>query len=180
MRTVITTERNGVEIIDGFGYAVVDPAKTSKDADRVVKQSDAYKRAAAMCPPSGDFDAELMPKLVTEIQSEYDRLRRENPVYCHPKPGEYILTADEFAGLLEAFESLAPGQVLTRDGQVMNAVDLMSEEEKQQRRAQLVSQAEEESLRIRSLAEIRDDVDAIKKARDYLKKKLGEIDGIYG
>jgi len=125
MRTVITVDIDGYEVVKGFDRPVIDPGATKAKAKKWLAeqpQAKTIEDLAETIRTSKDRhqqikDRQKLQEMLRTSALKYLGYVRENTQYCHPKPGEYMITEQEFHRLKAV--SVAPGFVLLRDGSLL-------------------------------------------------------------
>jgi hypothetical protein len=146
MKTIFYQKMGKLEIILGFGDAVIDPVETNKIVEEKIKKTELHAAISAKkeeyAKASKEFiDAqktrnqakyEAAHKTMTDLQEDlktmaidYNKaikdLRRSEAVYFEPKPGEAIIAQDEAKTLTAALTRLPEGDFLCRDGSIVTA-----------------------------------------------------------
>jgi len=106
---------------------------------------------------------------------------RENKLtYYTPKPGEYMISESEYRRLRSIVEAAKPGELVTKDGDVISIVDTMTPQEIEAARVATLDKVLEVAARERAKLEILGDLEALEKSRDWYKERVAEVEAFYG
>jgi len=144
MKTVLTKEIDGLEIVIGFDEAVIDKEATKTKVKEIL---DKYNETIAFIEEKGRYET-LFKDLIREskkqnnsekiqnlnkqleqsqqnmidkihsIARERERILPENLIYFEPKPGEFLIDDTEAEGLIQKYKLLDDETLLTRDGKI--------------------------------------------------------------